>query len=274
MAPVEVEVAVDGAGAAGLAAAAELRAQGRSVVVLEARDRVGGRTCTDSTTLRAPFDLGASYIHACEQGNPWADIALALGEPVTPDRRRRLLTRGGGSAPTADETDPYAAAAKRTWPLIAGAVDRGWRGAVGDLLPRATEADRWVAALVGPWLCGADTADVDAEDFIRARDGQDWLVPGGYGRLVARFGAAMPVRLGCAVTAVRANLARRRAPHGPGQPPGGARHRHRAARGAGGGADPVRPSPARQRRRRDRGVADGQPSQDRRPLRRRPVRAR
>jgi monoamine oxidase len=204
MAPVEVEVAVVGAGAAGLAAAAELRAQGRSVIVLEARDRVGGRACTDSTALRAPFDLGASYIHACEQGNPWADIALALGEPVVPDRRRRVLAQDGGLAPAADEAAAYAGAANRAWPLIADAVARGWRGAVGDLLPRATVADRWVAALVGPWLCGVDTAEVDAEDFVRARDGQDWLVPGGYGRLVARFGAALPVRLGCAVTAVRA----------------------------------------------------------------------
>jgi monoamine oxidase len=142
MAPVEVEVAVVGAGAAGLAAAAELRAQGRSVIVLEARDRVGGRACTDSTALRAPFDLGASYIHACEQGNPWADIALALGEPVAQDRRRRALAQGGGLAPAADGAAAYAGAANRAWPLIADAVARGWRGAVGDLLPRVTVADR------------------------------------------------------------------------------------------------------------------------------------
>jgi beta-phosphoglucomutase-like phosphatase (HAD superfamily) len=128
MAPAEIEVAVVGAGAAGLAAAAELRAQERSVVVLEARDRVGGRTCTDSATLRVPFDLGASYIHACEQGNPWADIALALGEPVVPDRRRRVLAQGGGLTPAADGAAAYAAAANRAWPLIADAVAGGCAG--------------------------------------------------------------------------------------------------------------------------------------------------
>jgi monoamine oxidase len=73
MAPIEV------------AAAAESRAQERSVVVIKARDRVGGRARTDSTALQAPFDLGTPCIHACEHGNSWADIAPALGEPVAPD---------------------------------------------------------------------------------------------------------------------------------------------------------------------------------------------
>ena len=40
---IEVDVAVVGAGVAGLAAASRVVAEGRSVVVLEARDRVGGR---------------------------------------------------------------------------------------------------------------------------------------------------------------------------------------------------------------------------------------
>jgi monoamine oxidase len=66
----DVDVVVIGAGAAGLAAAAELRARGATAVVLEARDRVGGRVFTDTTKLGTPFDLGASYVHAVEQGNP------------------------------------------------------------------------------------------------------------------------------------------------------------------------------------------------------------
>ena len=53
-----VEVAVIGAGAAGLAAAAMLRAAGARTLLIEARDRIGGRAHTDLTVPEAPFDRG------------------------------------------------------------------------------------------------------------------------------------------------------------------------------------------------------------------------
>lgn len=54
-----------GAGAAGLAAAAELGEAGRGVLLLEARDRLGGRVFTvDSTRGEAmPIELGAEFVH-------------------------------------------------------------------------------------------------------------------------------------------------------------------------------------------------------------------
>jgi len=58
------DVLVIGAGAAGLAAAAELNAAGLSVCVLEARDRVGGRIFTrHEVNLPVPLELGAEFIH-------------------------------------------------------------------------------------------------------------------------------------------------------------------------------------------------------------------
>ena len=55
------DVVVVGAGLSGLCAARRLRAQGASVVVVEARDRVGGRTLTE-TIGNAEFDLGGQWI--------------------------------------------------------------------------------------------------------------------------------------------------------------------------------------------------------------------
>ncbi|MDQ2890669.1 MAG: FAD-dependent oxidoreductase [Gemmatimonadota bacterium] len=53
-----------GAGAAGLAAAHELRAAGREVVVLEARGRVGGRIFTyRDPAVMVPIELGAEFLH-------------------------------------------------------------------------------------------------------------------------------------------------------------------------------------------------------------------
>ncbi len=56
------DVAIIGAGAAGIAAARRLRAAGRRVVVLEARERAGGRAVVDHS-LGVPADLGAAWLH-------------------------------------------------------------------------------------------------------------------------------------------------------------------------------------------------------------------
>jgi monoamine oxidase len=62
--PSAFDVIVIGAGAAGLMAAAELVAAGRAVVILEARDRVGGRIWTlREPGLSVPIELGAEFIH-------------------------------------------------------------------------------------------------------------------------------------------------------------------------------------------------------------------
>jgi monoamine oxidase len=60
----KTDVVVIGAGAAGLAAARELQEQGIDVVVLEARERIGGRVFThrDSATP-IPIELGPEFIH-------------------------------------------------------------------------------------------------------------------------------------------------------------------------------------------------------------------
>jgi len=59
-----VDVAIIGAGAAGLAAAHALRGHGMSLVVFEARERVGGRILTDrDPRTNLPVELGAEFIH-------------------------------------------------------------------------------------------------------------------------------------------------------------------------------------------------------------------
>lgn len=52
-----------GAGAAGLAAGRRLHDAGRAILILEARDRIGGRIWTDEHFAAFPIDLGAEFIH-------------------------------------------------------------------------------------------------------------------------------------------------------------------------------------------------------------------
>ena len=92
----EADVVVVGAGLAGLAAARALSAAGGAPIVLEARDRVGGRTLTQTTPEGATLDLGAHWV------GPTQRRMLALGEalgvatsqdlgqrPQHPDARRQ-----------------------------------------------------------------------------------------------------------------------------------------------------------------------------------------
>ncbi|WP_054814110.1 FAD-dependent oxidoreductase [Nocardia arizonensis] len=76
-------VIVVGAGIAGLAAARTLADRGQDVVVLEARDRIGGRILTSTRWPDAPVDLGASRIHGVD-GNPIADLAREAGARTVP----------------------------------------------------------------------------------------------------------------------------------------------------------------------------------------------
>jgi monoamine oxidase len=91
---VQVDVLVIGAGAAGLAACAELARAGRSVLVVEARDRVGGRCLTRRLPgLPVPVELGAEFIH----GRPEATFSLLrkANIPAVDSTRTQLVALDG-----------------------------------------------------------------------------------------------------------------------------------------------------------------------------------
>ena len=63
MGRMKAEVLIVGGGAAGLAAAHALHEAGVDIVVLEARDRLGGRIWTLRDTGTLPIELGAEFVH-------------------------------------------------------------------------------------------------------------------------------------------------------------------------------------------------------------------
>ena len=90
-----VDVAVIGAGAAGLAAAARLTAAHWSVILIEARDRIGGRCWTlHEAGLGVPVELGAEFIH----GSPATTFsALKQGGMVAVDAGEEHWYRDNGT---------------------------------------------------------------------------------------------------------------------------------------------------------------------------------
>src|SRR3954468_9181659 len=94
--PSSVDVAIIGAGAAGIGAARALENSGLSVVVLEARDRLGGRAHTILAAPDITFDLGCGWLHSAEK-NAFVEIARQLGfvvDKTSPPWRDQTLDAG------------------------------------------------------------------------------------------------------------------------------------------------------------------------------------
>jgi monoamine oxidase len=185
-----VDVAVIGAGVAGLAAAATLRRAGRSCIILEAGNRIGGRAFTEHPAMfggRTPFDHGASWLHDAGR-NPLIAVAQAHGESVRPDtpweERVRLLTETGARAAMPE----YEAAEER------------WRKTVTAKLsgPDCSLAEAGAPVAGDPWTPtienweGAIIAAADA-DVLSLRDwhanqldGENYVAPHGLGATLGR----------------------------------------------------------------------------------------
>ncbi|MEO1405865.1 MAG: FAD-dependent oxidoreductase [Pseudomonadota bacterium] len=97
-------VGIIGAGMSGLSAAYKLSNAGRTVTVIEARDRIGGRIWTDSR-LGPAFDLGASWIHGVVN-NPLTDLSDELNLVRIPtDDTYIVRGRDGRIIPDRDAPD-------------------------------------------------------------------------------------------------------------------------------------------------------------------------
>src|ERR1700712_3964339 len=102
--PSDIDVAIIGAGAAGIAAARTLEGSGLSVLILEARDRLGGRGHTIITSAGIPFDLGCGWLHSADENN-FVLIAEQLGfeiDKTRPPWREQVYDKRFPAAERAD----------------------------------------------------------------------------------------------------------------------------------------------------------------------------
>lgn len=193
----EVDVAVVGAGAAGLAAAKTLEKAGVSYVVLEASHRIGGRAYTEEMPNGDPFDLGCHWLHSGSI-NPLVPVADRLGFDYRQGAFFRHIFVNGAWA------DQDAVEGR----------DKFLEDAYSAITAKASEArDASIYDVIapdGPWAesfyyfmscwTSCDVDEISVKDFAAFEDTEEnWPVCQGLGALIARWGQDVPVTLNAAV---------------------------------------------------------------------------
>jgi monoamine oxidase len=206
------DVVVIGAGAAGLAAATELAPSGAKVLVLEARDRIGGRVWTRREEgLAAPVELGPEFIH----GRPPVTLALLrrAGIAAVNAPMNRLAMRNGrlGPRPSGVEAEARRVIARHAASLAR--KDMSFEAFLQRAADKMSDEAVTFARMRAQGYEAAEPRRLSARAVAEEWGQEDAQAPGhlrpagGYGALLdslARsLGAAVEVRLRSAVRAVR-----------------------------------------------------------------------
>jgi monoamine oxidase len=195
----ETDVVVIGAGAAGVAAARALHDARTSVVLLEARERIGGRAWTYRTGDLA-LDLGCGWLHSADT-NEWAALAEMLGFEINdhPPPWARPAWEGNFSA---SEQKAYWDAWRHFYACIdAAAVQDGARP-MSDCFETGGRFNAMLGAMV-TYVNGAEAEKITLAEYAHYRDSEmNKRVPQGYGALIEAYAAGLDIRLNCPVTLI------------------------------------------------------------------------
>ena len=198
--PSSVDVAIIGAGAAGLGAAHALKNSGLSFVVLEARDRVGGRGYTVMAAPDVVFDVGCGWLHSANK-NSFVKIAEELNFEIDrhlPPWRERAY---GKAFPQIDREE-FICALEEFYQRAADAAEQGQDSPADRYLARGNRWNPMIHA-ISTYVNGTELDRVSILDMEAYEDTNiNWRVRRGYGALMAAYGASLPLAFNCAVTLI------------------------------------------------------------------------
>ena len=187
------DVVIVGAGAAGLSAARTLCDAGLTVVVLEAKGRIGGRAYTDDESVGIAWDQGAHWLH--DQGrNFFAEFAAAQDITLEPVAEGRRIWTGKDWADAGYVRDYEAycdLVFDRIQRLGVAAEDEPVSAAIPDHFQFRPMFESWYAALSGMEPERSSAFD----DYRYLDDTGNRRVRCGYGALLARYGEGIPISL-------------------------------------------------------------------------------
>jgi len=195
------DVVIVGAGSAGIFAARTLAERGVSFALLEAKDRLGGRAFTDTTSFGQPFDHGCSWLHQADR-NPYRPLAEQWGFTLLRHAGDERVFVGDRPA-TAAEEDGYAKAWGRVMQELGKAGREGRDIAAAAAIETRLDWTQVCENWIGPMSFGADFADFSTADWWEIADEEpNMMVKEGFGTLVARAAEGIPASLGTPVSAI------------------------------------------------------------------------
>jgi monoamine oxidase len=198
--PSSVDVAIIGAGAAGLGAAHALENSGLSVIVLEARDRVGGRAHTILAAPGIAFDLGCGWLHSADK-NSFVDIAKRLNfeiDKTRPPWREQSFDTG---FPHSERQD-FIAALDAFYARAERAAQTGGDDTASHYLEPGNRWNPMIHA-ISTYVNGCEFDQVSIQDMAAYEDTDiNWRVRRGYGALMTAYGAPCPLALNSVVTLI------------------------------------------------------------------------
>src|SRR6201996_6218502 len=198
--PSSFDVAIIGAGAAGLSAAHALENSGLSVIVLEARDRVGGRAHTIMAAPDVTFDLGCGWLHSANK-NRFVGIAKQLNfevDKTLPPWRERAVAE----VFPLKERDDFIRSLDAFFDRAEQAAKSGQDAPADTCLEPGNRWNPMIDA-VSTYINGCELDQVSILDLDAYEDTEiNWRVRRGYGALMAAYGASCPLALNCEVTLI------------------------------------------------------------------------
>lgn len=198
--PSFVDVAIIGAGAAGLGAAHALKDTGLSAIVLEARDRLGGRAWTVQASPEVTFDVGCGWLHSADK-NSFVAIAKRLGFEINTDLPPWGDRAFGDAFPEAERKE-FVRAIDEFYERIWEAAEQGEDAPASFYLEPGNRWNPMIDA-ISTYVNGCELDQVSLLDMEAYEDTYfNWRVRAGYGTLIAAYGAPCPVALNCNVALI------------------------------------------------------------------------